>query len=76
MIGNKIADKITNISKSSNKLHSKTDENEIEIAKEKYISLQKKLQIIDELRLVYKYNNGILKNYEFVRQYTKSIIQI
>ena len=67
MIGNKIANKITNISKSSNKLHSKTVENEIEIAKEKYISLEKKLQIIDELRLVYKYNNGILKNYEFVR---------
>ena len=74
MIGNKIADKITNISKSSNELHSKTDENEIEIAKEKYISPEKKLQIIDELRLVYKYNNGILKNYKFVRQYTKSII--
>ena len=47
LIGNKIADKITNISKSlkefhsqnaSQELHSKINENEIDIAKERYIS--------------------------------------
>ena len=56
LIGNKIADKITSTSKSpqnDEKLHSKTDENEIEILKERYISPEKKRQqIIDELRLV------------------------
>ena len=42
LTGNKIADKTTNISKSpenvSKELHSKTDENEIEIPKERYVS--------------------------------------
>ena len=52
LIGNKIADKITSISKSPNELHSKRDENEIEIPKERYISPEKRQQIIDELRLV------------------------
>ena len=50
----KIADKVTIISKSpqnaSNELHSKTDANEI--PKERYISPEKRQQIIDELRLV------------------------
>ena len=53
---NKIADKITSISKSqqnaSKELHSKTNENEIEMPKERYISPEKRQQIIDELRLV------------------------
>ena len=57
LIGNKIADKITSISKSPNKLHSvelhsKTNENEMEITKERYISLVKRGQITDELRLI------------------------
>ena len=52
LIGNKIADKITSISKSPNELHSvelrlKTDKNEIEIPKERYISPEKREQIID-----------------------------
>ena len=38
LIGNKITEKITNASKD---LHSKTDENEIEIPKERYISLER-----------------------------------
>ena len=45
LIGNKIADKITSTSKSpqnDEKLHSKTDENEIEILKERYISPEEK----------------------------------
>ena len=46
LIGNKTVDKITSISKSPNglnskELHSKTDENEIEILKERYISPEK-----------------------------------
>ena len=54
---NKIANKITIISKKSSQntskeLHSKTDENEIQIPKERYISPEKRQQIINELRLV------------------------
>ena len=58
---NKTADKITSISKSPKELHSqnapkelhlKTDENEIEIPKETYISPEKRQQIIDELKWV------------------------
>ena len=43
LIGNKIADKITSISKSPKELHLKTNENEIEILKKRYISPEKKL---------------------------------
>ena len=55
LIGNRIADKITNLSKkSSRELHSQNDEadNEIEISKDRYISPEKRQQIIDELKLV------------------------
>ena len=61
LIGKKIADKTTSISKSpkelhsqnnSKELHSKTDEHEIEMPKERYICPEKKQQTIDELRLV------------------------
>ena len=57
LILNNIADKSTNISKSRkefrlNELYSKTDDNEIEIPKERYISPEKRQRIIDELRLV------------------------
>ena len=52
LIDNEIADKITSISKSPKELHSKTDENEIEIPKERYISPEKRQQIIEELRLI------------------------
>ena len=56
LIGTKIADKTTSISKSpkntSKELHLKTDKNEIEIPKERYISPEKRQQIIDKLRLV------------------------
>ena len=57
LIGNKIADKTTSISKPPNELgsmelNSKTDENKIEISKERYISPGKRQQVIDELRLV------------------------
>ena len=52
LISNKIADKITDISKSLKELHSKTVENKIEIPKERHISPEKRQQTIDELRLV------------------------
>ena len=55
LIGNKIADKITSVSKkSSAKLPSQNNEanDESETRKEKYISPEKRQQIIDELRLV------------------------
>ena len=54
LIGNKIADKITNISKKSRELHSQNNEanDEIEIPRERYIFPEKRQQIMDELKLV------------------------
>ena len=46
LIGNKIGDKLTNISKSPKELHSKTNENEIEIPKERYISPEKRQKLL------------------------------
>ena len=52
LIGNKITNKITCASKSSKKLHSQNNNlDEIDIPKEKYISPEKRQQIIHELRL-------------------------
>ena len=56
LIVNKIADKIASVSKSPKKLHSnelylKTDENATDIPKGRYLSPEKRQQIIDELRL-------------------------
>ena len=57
LIGNRIADKITSVSKKSSKkshseeLHSQ-NKDELETPKERYISPEKRQQIIDELRLV------------------------
>ena len=71
-IGNKTADKITKASKElHSKNNSKTDKNELEIPKQRYIFPEKREEIIDELRLV-QYNNGISKNNKFVRQCFKS----
>ena len=53
MIGNKIADKITNISeKSSRELQNNKANDEVEIPKKRYISPEKRQQVIDELRLL------------------------
>ena len=49
LIGKKIADKITSASK---KLHSQNNLDETDIPKERYISPEKRQQVIDELRLV------------------------
>ena len=51
MIGNKIADKITNVSKQSN---NKLPKEEINTHKKRYISPEERQQIINELRLIPK----------------------
>ena len=58
LIGNKIADKITSISKRSNKElpNNEEEEEDMEITthKKRYISLEERQRIIDKLRLVPK----------------------
>ena len=77
LTGNKIADKITSVSKTSSaELRSKNADanSEIELPKKRYISPEERQQIIDELRLVQQYNHGISKNSKSVRQLIKSTI--
>ena len=52
LIGYKTADEITSVSKKSPKELPSKNEDKIEIPKERYISPEKRQQIIDELRLV------------------------
>ena len=54
MIGNKIANRITKISKNSWQNHSETaiNEDDKEIPKDRYIPPQERQGIIDELRLI------------------------
>ena len=53
LVGNKIADKITSVSKKSSTRSQNNEANdESEAPKERYISPEKRQQIIDELRLV------------------------
>ena len=55
LVGNKIADKITSISKkSTKKLPAVNEDEELSTRKKTYISPEKRQQIIDELRLVPK----------------------
>ena len=58
MIGNKIADKITSVSKkkSTKELPKNATEEDVEIAtpKKRYISPEERKQIIEELRLIPK----------------------
>ena len=65
LIVNKIADKITSVPKKYSvqyeKLNNDTFNDETEVPKKRYISPEEKQQIIDELRLVQQYNNGISK---------------
>ena len=71
LIGNKIADKITSVSKiSTRELQNNETEVDVERAtpKKRYISPKERQQIIDELRLVLQYNNGISKINKLVRQ--------
>ena len=52
LIGNKIIDKITSVSKKSPKEFHSQNEDQIKLPKERYISPEKRQQIFDELRLV------------------------
>ena len=54
MIGNKIANRITKVSKNSQQNNSETvtNENDKEIPKERYISPEERQKIIDDLRLI------------------------
>ena len=55
LVGNKIADKITSVSKKSNKrLPTINEDVELTTHKERYISPEERQQIIDELRLIPK----------------------
>ena len=55
MIGNKIADKITSVSKKNNDPNNETEEDvEITTHKKRYISPEERQQIINELRLLPK----------------------
>ena len=57
LIGNKIADKITSISKKkSNNNNDDDDDHDVKLAthKKRYISIEERQQIIDELRLAPK----------------------
>ena len=54
LIGNKIADKITSVSKKSVKELPNEEDIEITTHKKRYISPEERQQIIDELRLVPK----------------------
>ena len=52
----------------------KEEDVEITTHNKRYISPEERQQIIDELKLVKQYNNGISKNSKFVRQCIKSTI--
>ena len=56
MIDNKIADKITSVSKKKSTKELPNDETDVEIAtlKKRYISPEERKQIIEELRLIPK----------------------
>ena len=64
MIGNKIADKITSVSKKpcNNNNNNNNEDVELTAHKKRYISLEERQQIINELRLVPK-KMRIFKNY-------------
>ena len=80
--GNKVINKITIVSKKSPKelQNNETEANKAspnDAPKTRYISPDESQQIIDELRLVKKYNNGISRIGKFVRQRSiKSTIYI
>ena len=76
LIGNKIAYKITSVSTDlhSKKSPKKLQDDEMEAPKKRYMTPEERQQIIDELRLLQQYNNGIWKSSTFVRQHIKSTI--
>ena len=73
MIGNKIADKITSVSKKK----STNDETEVDVEratpKKRYISPEERQQVIDELRLVPK-GDKYFRNYWWISDSVKKYI--
>ena len=71
LIGNKIANKKSETLKIRNRIIQKQLEINMiipkEILKEKYISPEERKKVIDNLRLIQYYNNGISKNNKFIR---------
>ena len=55
-IGNKIANKITRVSKNSQHNHSETVEHYREIHKERYIPLEERQKVTDNLRLTWSFD--------------------
>ena len=72
-IGNKIADRITKVSKNlqQNNSETVTNENDKEIPNKKYVSPKERQKITDNLIFNIMYKNGISKNSKLVIQYTK-----
>ena len=62
------------ISKNSQQNNSETisNDHDREVPKESYVSPEERQIIINNLRLIWYYNNRILKNDNFFAQYTKS----
>ena len=71
MVGNKIANKIAKVSKTSqdNNSETVTNENHKEIPKERYISTEKGKELTEDLRLKW-YNNGISKYHKSFKKFT------
>ena len=71
LIVNKIANKKSETLKIRNRIIQKQLEINMiipkEILKEKYISPEERKKVIDNLRLIQYYNNGISKNNKFIR---------
>ena len=71
LIVNKIANKKSETLKIRNRIIQKQLEINMiipkEILKEKYISPEERKNVIDNLRLIQYYNNGISKNNKFIR---------
>ena len=72
MLGNKIANRITKVSKGSQQIKSGTvtNEHDEEITKERYVSPEERQEIIDELRLKEEYNNETSKNPNIFKKFT------
>ena len=66
MIGNTITNKIAKVSRTSPQNTSEAVKSKTEIPRERYVSPKKSQKIIDDLRLISEYNNGISKNNKLV----------
>ena len=69
LTGNEIANRIIKVSRSSPQSNSETITNEHnkEILKERYISPEERQNVIEVVRLIQQYNNGVSKNDKVIR---------